>query len=90
MLRAEVAACQHRRDTAADLFKEILGDVPSGIPSPDGPERIRQASRDFGRTQTEMAAALGRLNDFIVHGVVPANLLRKPVTDREPGSDGNI
>jgi hypothetical protein len=77
-LRADVAAAQHRRDIAAELFKEIIRDVPSAIPSPDGPERIRQAVRDFGQTQTEMGVALARLNDFIVHGVVPSSLQRKP------------
>jgi hypothetical protein len=74
MLRAELAAAQHRRDEAAARFTEIMCDVPTGIPSPDGPERIRQVSREYGETQAAATAALVRLNDFLVHGAIPPHL----------------
>jgi hypothetical protein len=74
MLRAELAAARHRRDEAAQRFDQMISEVPSGIPYPDGTERIRQISAAYGRTQAEMAAAFGRLNDFLIHGKVPAHL----------------
>ena len=74
MLRAELAAARHRRDEAAERFDEMISEVPSGIPHPDGTERIRQVSAAYGRTQAEMAAAFGRLNDFLIHGKVPGHL----------------
>jgi len=81
MLRAELAVAQHQRDAAATRFTEIMCEVPSGIPSPDGPERIRQVSREYGETQAKATAALLRLNDFMVHGKIPPHL-EKPETEK--------
>lgn len=75
-LRAELAAAQHRRDDAAARFNEMISEVPSNIPHPDGVERIRQISGEYGRTQAEATAAFGRLNDFLIHGKVPPHLSR--------------
>jgi len=77
-LRAELAAAQHRRNEAAQLFGEVIRDVPSGLPIPDGAERIRSASRNYRRTQIEAVSAFVRLNEFIIHGTIPAKLGRKP------------
>jgi hypothetical protein len=74
VLRAELAAAQHRRDEAAGRFDQIIRDVPSGIPHPDGTERIKQASGEYGRTQSEALAAFARLNDFLIHGKIPPHL----------------
>jgi hypothetical protein len=82
MLRAELAAAQHQRDDAATCFTEIMCDVPSGIPSPDGPERIRQVSREYGETQAKATAALVSLNDFLVYGKTPPHLEKKPGTQK--------
>jgi hypothetical protein len=73
-LRADLAAAQHRRDEAAALFSEVIRDVPSGIPIPDGAERIRRVSLDYKQTQIEAVSALVRLNDFIIHGTIPSDL----------------
>jgi len=78
MLRAELAAAQHRREDASERFDTMIREVPSGIPHPDGSERIRQIASEYGRTQAEAAAAFGRLNDFLIHGKVPPDLERKP------------
>jgi hypothetical protein len=74
LLRAQLAASQDRRDQAAKRFDEMMREVPSGIPHPDGTERIRQISNEYGRTQAEASAAFGRLNDFLIHGKIPPNL----------------
>ena len=50
VLQAELAVAQHQRD-AARCFDKILRDVPSGIPHPDGSERIRHVPHEYGRTQ---------------------------------------
>jgi hypothetical protein len=55
-----------------------MRDTPSGIPNPDGTERIRQVANDYGQTQAEAAAAFARLNDFLVYGKVPPSLEHKP------------
>jgi hypothetical protein len=73
-LRAELAAAQHRRDEAAECFDEMIREVPTGIPHPDGPERIRQIAHEYGRTQAEATAAFGRLNDYLIHGKIPPHL----------------
>jgi len=78
MLRAELAAAQHRRDEASERFDEMIREVPSGIPHPDGSERIRHVASEYGRTQAAATAAFGRLNDFLIHGKIPPDLERKP------------
>jgi len=57
---------------ARERFDQILSEVPSGIPQPDGNLRIHRAGRElryFNRRSTE---ASKRLLDYIVRGVIPA------------------
>lgn len=85
-LRAELAVAQHRRDAASDRFDAMIRDVPSGIPHPDGAERIRQISAEYGRTQAEATAAFVRLNGFIIHGKIPPHLDGDSKTQRNTNS----
>jgi hypothetical protein len=73
-LQADLTVSQGRCAAAAAHFRNIIGDVPSGLSMPDGMERIRQASRDYRIMQAAAMSALGRLNDFIVHGTTPFGL----------------
>jgi hypothetical protein len=59
---------------ANKAFSGIMDQFPSGLPHPDGTQRIKNASRELDAARTEMMKAHTRLNDFIQHGVVPEDL----------------
>jgi len=40
-LRKDLHEAQERRQIASERFKEVVAEVPSGIPNPDGTDRIR-------------------------------------------------
>jgi hypothetical protein len=52
-----------------------MRDIPSGIPHPDGTERIRQARREVALSQENYLRANKRLRDFLVNGIVPDDLI---------------
>jgi len=51
-----------------------MSQVPSGLPHPDGTQRIRNASRELFRARKEMMTAHRRLDNFIESGIVPEDL----------------
>jgi hypothetical protein len=74
ILKTELSLAEHRRDAAAAFFREIIGNIPSGIPHPDGVERIRAASHDYRRALNEAATASARLNEFLAQGTIPPDI----------------
>jgi hypothetical protein len=65
-----------RADAATAAFIEITSDIPSGLPHPDGIQRIHNASREMDAARKEMMAAHSRLNAFLERGIVPEDLKR--------------
>jgi hypothetical protein len=61
---------------AAEVFNETMRQIPSGLPAPDGRQRIHNASRDYSSAREKHIKALTRLNRFILNGVVPEDLER--------------
>jgi hypothetical protein len=55
-------------------FAEIMRDVPSGLPHPDGSFRIEQASMKKRLAMEAYRLALRRFNKFILDGTVPKEL----------------
>jgi hypothetical protein len=83
-LNHDLRVAQQRRDEASALFSDIMKDVPSGIPHPDGTDRIHQASQKYSNAQKEAMDALMRLNKFLIHGTLPEDLERKPAQEESP------
>ena len=52
-------------------FKQVLADVPSYIPAPDGVSRIKQAGVDSRRALVQYLTALSAVYDFEAMGVLP-------------------
>jgi len=77
-LEDEFDAAQQRRIEASKRFTEVMDDVPSGIPHPDGTDRIHQASREYKDSREAASAAMKRLSDFMIRGIIPDDLYRKP------------
>jgi hypothetical protein len=52
-------------DRAEAKFNEVIADVPSGIPYPDGVARISQAAAEYKRALCELEDASADLAKFI-------------------------
>jgi hypothetical protein len=73
-LRGEFEAAKRRMNAASMKFNEVVRDVPSGLPHPDGTQRIHNVGRELLDAREKLAAAITRLNDFVSHDVVPEDL----------------
>jgi hypothetical protein len=63
-------------NAASKSFNEVTSEFPSGLPHPDGIQRIKNASNALFIARKEMATAHNRLNDFLSRGIVPEDLRR--------------
>src|SRR5712671_3885113 len=63
-------------EAASAEFQAITSHIPSGIPHPDGTQRIRNASLRMKSTRDQMITAHWRLSNFLEHGIVPKDLKR--------------
>ena len=84
LLEDAVYAAQQCRIEASRRFEEVVDDIPSGVPHPDGMDRIHQASREYKESSEAASAAMKRLSDFMLRGIIPDDLERKPAS-REIG-----
>jgi len=74
ILQLEVAETTARAEAAAAEFKGIIGSIPTGIPHPDGTQRIHQAAHNLANARKDMMQAHSRLDDFSRSGVIPEDL----------------
>ncbi|MEO8127749.1 MAG: hypothetical protein ABJF23_28710 [Bryobacteraceae bacterium] len=70
-LRKDLASAREQEKIAREYFTQVNTDLPSGIPHPDGVQRIRNASVSYAAARTTVMHALSRLNGFLIHGTVP-------------------
>ena len=80
LLEDDFAAAQQRRIAASKRYNEIVSDIPSGIPHPDGTDRIRQASGEYKASREVASEAMKRLSDFLIRGIIPPDLEPKPAS----------
>lgn len=74
-LQQDFDAAQQRRIEASKLFAEVVSDIPSALPHPDA---IRFASREYKASREAASAAMKRLSDYLIRGIIPPEL-GKPV-----------
>jgi hypothetical protein len=74
ILEQEFLNAVKRRDLASFRFNDASTDIPSGLPHPDGKQRIYNASREYSAALHELSHALKRLTDFRELGIVPKDL----------------
>jgi len=86
MLEDEFEVAQQRRIAASKRYLEVVSDIPSGIPQPDGTDRIRQVSAEYNASREAATEAMKRLSDFLIRGIIPAELQRKPA-GKETGNE---
>jgi hypothetical protein len=74
-LYQEVVAATARVNSAtADFY--LTMEAPSGLPHPDGTQRIHNASNRLTAARKDMMRAYSRFNDFVREGIVPEDLKR--------------
>ncbi len=61
-LKEQLAVAIKAQKLAGKHFKEVVRDIPSGLPHPDGSDRIRNASRELTETYKRVVALLVKLN----------------------------
>jgi len=74
ILEQEFLDALQRRDLASFRFQDVSSDIPSGLPHPDGKQRIYNASRQYSAALHELSRTLKRLIDFRDLGIVPEDL----------------
>jgi hypothetical protein len=73
LLRA-VTETTARAHAASEAFTAIMADVPSGLPHPDGTQRIHDAWRTLSEARKEVMKAHVRLEGFLSQGIIPEDL----------------
>jgi len=71
LLRERLTAARDEYSRASQQFGQVIGDVPSGIPSPDGVLCLKQARVDLSTALAQYLKALSALDNFEVKGVLP-------------------
>jgi hypothetical protein len=72
----DLIAATARNDEAVREFHEITAHFSSGLPHPDGIQRIKNASNKVAVARKEMGMAHNRLNHYLSRGIVPEDLKR--------------
>src|ERR1700676_1874224 len=75
-LYQDVLQATARNNEATREFEAVMGRLPSGLPHPDGAQRIKNASSSLAVARKEKMKAHNRLNDYLGRGIVPADLKR--------------
>jgi hypothetical protein len=70
----ELSEATARAESASETFNAVMGNVPSGIPHPDGVQRLHNASREMSNARQDLTKAHHRLNEFIERGTIPEDL----------------
>jgi hypothetical protein len=61
---------------ASREFEVVTEQIPSGLPHPDGVQRIKNASNKLSTARIELIKAHHRLNEHCDRGIVPEDLKR--------------
>ena len=59
-----------RARTASEAFLLLVKETPSGLPHPDGAQRIHNAPRELANARTEMEKAHSRLTLYLSRGIL--------------------
>jgi hypothetical protein len=76
-LTQEVLDATANKAEAFRKFEAIMLQSPSGLPHPDGVQRIKNASNELSIARKEMARAYERLSAYLDQGIVPGDLKAK-------------
>jgi hypothetical protein len=69
------------KNSALEEFNSVIEDTPSGLPHPDGVQRIKSCSKRYSEARQNMIRALERLNNFRSKGIIPNDLSKPPQSE---------
>lgn len=75
LLQQELKEATERAATASAAFLDVTSQVPSGLPHPDGTQRIRNIAHELAFARTELMRAHSRMDAFLVCGIAPDDLV---------------
>jgi hypothetical protein len=70
----DVARATEASDDANESFRLVMKDIPSGMPHPDGVQRIHNVSSANAVARKNLHVARARLQQYQVYGFVPKDL----------------
>jgi hypothetical protein len=73
-LLQDVIELTARTEEATKEFEAVMGQIPSGLPHPDGTRRIKNASAKLSIARNELMKAHRRLDEHVGSGIVRAEL----------------
>lgn len=68
-LHREILTTTARAHAASEELMEIMNDIPSALPHPDGSQRIQNAARALAAARSDVMRAHSRLNEFLTRRV---------------------
>jgi|KBSMisStandDraft_5_1062788.scaffolds.fasta_scaffold107468_2 hypothetical protein len=74
LLQQELKQAAERAASASAAFLDVTSQVPSGLPHPDGTQRIRNMAHELAFARTELMRAHSRMDSFLVSGIAPDDL----------------
>ena len=74
ILIQEVIDATAEKNEASDRFDVVMDQFPSGLPHPDGSQRIANSSQRLSIARKKVLMAHTRLTEFLDRGVVPDDL----------------
>ena len=73
LVRRMVEAAARLSD-ATGTFMVVTNEIPSGLPHPDGIQRIQNAARELAVARKKVKEADADLNEYLNRGIVPEDL----------------
>jgi hypothetical protein len=64
-LLRNIADATRRAEAASETFQKAVEKIPSGMPHPDGVQRITRASRELAKARDEVMEAHRLLDDHV-------------------------
>ncbi len=72
-LMKELLDSSARARSASEALCLLMKQTPSGLPHPDGVQRIQNASHELSAARAEMEKAHSRLNLYLSRGILPGD-----------------
>ena len=67
----DLADATMQADAASDEFQAVVTEIPSGMPHPDGVQRIKNVSRRLSAARDQILKAQDRLSEFQSRRTMP-------------------
>ena len=74
LLIQDVVDAAALKSEACEAFNAAIDQFPSGLPYPDGAQRVKNTSAQLSTARKILRTAHDRLDDFLKAGIVPEDL----------------